>query len=274
VLPLAPKNWDEQFATFERLEHDADYMVSWIDCFGAGKGAGRGAFHAAWYTEEPGEHPRTLLADHQDLPDTILGFWPKSMVWRMLRMFNNRVGMRFVNWAKYFSGTKLGNGRAHAQSLVGFSFLLDYVPNWRYAYRPHGFIQYQSFVPKEHAQRVFAKQIEMQQEAGLESYLGVMKRHRPDRFLFSHAVDGYSLALDFKLTRTNWPRILHLCHAMNDLVLAAGGRFYFAQDSTLRPSDVKAFMGEDTLARYRELKAQLDPEGLLTSDLARRLHLA
>lgn len=273
VLPLAPRNWTEQFAVFEKFEHDADYMVSWIDCFGSGKGAGRGAFHAAWYTEEPSEHPRTLEAAHQDLPDTIMGFWPKSMVWRVLRMFNNRTGMRLVNWAKDFAGTKLGNGRPLPQSLVGFSFLLDYVPNWRFAYRPYGFIQYQSFVPKEHAQRVFAQQVEMQQAARLESYLGVMKRHRPDKFLFTHGVDGYSLALDFKLTRTNWPRILHLCHAMNDVVLAAGGRFYFAKDSTLRPSDVRGYLGEEALAQYRQLKMQLDPESLFTSDLARRLKL-
>jgi decaprenylphospho-beta-D-ribofuranose 2-oxidase len=101
----------------------------------------------------------------------------------------------------------------------------------------------------------------------------VMKRHRPDKFLFSHAVDGYSLALDFKVTRRNWARLRELCHRMNDLVLAAGGRFYFAKDSTLRPSDVRAYMGEEALAKYRSFKEKLDPEGLLTSELARRLDL-
>jgi decaprenylphospho-beta-D-ribofuranose 2-oxidase len=60
---------------------------------------------------------------------------------------------------------------------------------------------------------------------------------------------------------------------MNDLVLEAGGRFYLAKDSTLRPSDVEAYLGP-ALARYRELKGQVDPEGLLTCDLARRLRLA
>lgn len=273
VLPLAPANWDEQFALFEQFEKEADYMVSWIDCFGSEKGAGRGAFHAAWYLDEPSEHPRTLEQSHQDLPDTILGFWPKSMVWRMLKKFNNRLGMEFINWAKYASGRILGNGKPHPQSLVGFSFLLDYVPNWRNAYLPYGFIQYQSFVPREHAKRVFSEQIKMQQKAGLESYLGVLKRHRPDKFLFSHAVDGYSLALDFKLTKNNWPRLQQLCHQMNDLVLQAGGRFYFAKDSTLRPSDVRAYLGEEALATFRRLKAEFDPDNLLTSELARRVKL-
>lgn len=273
VLPLSIPNWDAQFEAFQRFEKDADYMVSWIDCFGSGKSAGRGLFHAAWYTEEPSEHPRTLNQEHQDLPDTILNFFPKSMVWRMLKMFNNRTGMDFINWAKHTSSKTLGDGRPHPLSLVGFSFLLDYVPNWRYAYLPHGFIQYQSFVPKEHAKQVFSEQLRLQDKAKLESFLAVLKRHRPDDFLFSHAVDGYSLALDFKVTRSNWPRLQRMCHMMNDMVLKAGGRFYFAKDSTLRPSDVKAYLGDEALAKFRGLKAELDPEGLLTSELARRVEL-
>jgi decaprenylphospho-beta-D-ribofuranose 2-oxidase len=273
VLPLSCASWEEQFALFERFEPDADYMVSWVDCFGRGAGAGRGQFHAAWYADEPGEHPTTLRIDHQEVPDTVLGFCPKSVMWRPLRLLNNQLGMRFINAAKHHASRFLGNGRPHYQSLVAFSFLLDYVPNWRWAYLPSGFIQYQSFVPKESAARVFARQVELQQEAGLVSFLGVLKRHRPDRFLFSHAVDGYSLALDFKVTPDCWPHLQRLAHHMNDLVLEAGGRFYLAKDSTLRPEDARAYLGEETLRRYREWKAQLDPEGLLTSALAERVGL-
>ena len=274
VLATSPRNWDEQFAQFERDEPTADYMVSWVDCFGRGKEAGRGQYHGAWYVKGGDEFSNTFRPEHQDLPDTIMGLVPKSVVWRVLKLFCNRTGMHFINWAKDRAGLKLGNYKEHPQSLVGFSFLLDYVPNWRNAYLPSGFIQYQTFVPKEHAKRVFARQIEMQQEARLESYLGVMKRHRPDPFLFSHAVDGYSLALDFKVPQGDWSRLEALCHRMNDLVLEAGGRFYFAKDSTLRPSDVQAYLGEETLARYWRLKNKLDPDGLLTNDLARRIGLA
>jgi decaprenylphospho-beta-D-ribofuranose 2-oxidase len=257
----------------ERFESTADYMVSWVDCFGRGRHAGRGLAHVAWYEHEASELPASLRPEHQDLPDTILGVVPKSTMWRVLRRFNNRTGMRLINWAKHQASSRLGDRKEHPQSLVGFSFLLDYVPNWRNAYLPGGFIQYQSFVPKERAREVFAQQVLMQQEERLESFLGVLKRHRPDPFLFTHAVDGYSLALDFKVTDRNWPRLQRLCHRMNDLVLQAGGRFYFAKDSTLRNSDVHAFLGSDALAAFQRLKEQLDPEGLLTSGLAQRLGL-
>ncbi len=273
VLAVSPRNWDEQFAQFERDEPTADYMVSWVDCFGRGKGAGRGQYHGAWYVEGNGDSSASFRPERQDLPDTIMGLVPKSVMWRALKPFCNRTGMHFVNWAKDRAGLKLGNYKEHQESLVGFSFLLDYVPNWRNAYLPNGFIQYQSFVPKEVAKRVFARQVEMQQEAGLESFLGVLKRHRPDPFLFSHSVDGYSLALDFKVPKGGWPRLEALCHRMNDLVLEAGGRFYLAKDSTLRPSDLRTYLGEETLAKYRRLKDEFDPDGLLTSDLARRVGL-
>ena len=273
VLAVSCANWDEQFEIFEKYEHNTDYLVSWIDCFGRGAGQGRGQIHAAWYLEEPYAFPPSLRPESQDLPDTILGFFPKSVVWRFLKIFNSRLGMRFINWAKHNASLFLGNGKQHDQSLVGFSFLLDYVPNWRNAYLPGGFIQYQSFVPRDKAKEVFSKQLQLQQEAKLESFLGVLKLHKPDKFLFSHAVDGYSLALDFKVTRKNWKQVQELCHKMNDVVLAAGGRFYFAKDSTLRKSDVEAYLGQETLNEFKVLKSRLDPEGLLTSNLANRLEL-
>lgn len=273
VLPVSCAHWDEQFAAFERYEQDADYLVSWIDAFARGPKAGRGLIHAAWYCEAEHAHG-TLRPSHQDLPDSILGIFSKASVWKKLRLFNRRFGMRMINAAKAFAGSKVGDGKPYSDTLVGFSFLLDYVPNWRWAYLPDGFIQYQSFVPKAHARFVFSRQIQMQQEAGLESFLAVMKRHRPDPFLFSHGVDGFSLAMDFKVTQANKEKLWDLCHRMNDLVLESGGRFYFAKDSTLRPEDVRRYLGDEALARFRTLKAELDPEGLLTSALAERLELS
>jgi decaprenylphospho-beta-D-ribofuranose 2-oxidase len=107
----------------------------------------------------------------------------------------------------------------------------------------------------------------------MESYLGVLKRHRADDFMFSHGVDGYSLALDFKVTERNWPRLRELCWRMNGMVLAAGGRFYFAKDSTLRPQDVLAFLGPEKIALFKRMKAEMDPDNVLTSELAKRVAL-
>jgi len=270
VTPALCRNWSEQFDAFNRFQELSDYMVSWVDSFSGGSGAGRGLFHAATYIDGPAQ---TLRPESQDLPPNILGLFPKSEVWKVLRHLNRRGRMRMLNGLKHHLSR--WQSKPYQQSLVEFSFLLDYVPNWRNAYLPGGFIQYQSFIPREHAHSVFAEQLAMSRAERMEPFLGVMKRHRPDRlpFLFSHAVDGYSLALDFKAPDAGWPKLQALCQRMNDLVLQAGGRFYFAKDSTLRPEDSRVYLGSETLARYSALKEQCDPEALLTSALAERLGL-
>lgn len=184
----------------------------------------------------------------------------------------NDPGMKLVNFLKFIS-TKIPvvAKKVYRQSHVGFAFLLDYVPNWKKAYGKEGLIQYQSFIPKEKAEEVYRKQFELCQQSGMVPYLAVFKRHRPDKFLFSHAVDGYSLALDFDVKEKHRKQLWDLCHKMNDIVLAAGGKFYFAKDATLRPDDVKAYLGEATIATLRQLKVQYDPENILESELSKRL---
>lgn len=273
VIPVSCSNWDEQFACFEEFEGSADYMVTWLDAFSKGRSAGRGLFHAAWHAHGGPDREATLRPEHQDLPAAILGFLPKSAVWRKLRYATNKPGMKVLNAAKFVGGKLKGDGIRHRQSLVAFSFLLDYVPNWQRAYGRGGFIQYQCFVPRAAARLVFPKLFSMQQASGLVNFLSVMKLHRPDPFLLTHGLDGYSLAMDFKRTEAGWPRLLELCRRMTDVVLDAGGRFYFAKDSTLRPEDVRRYVGADALERFRQWKASFDPEGLITSSLAERLRL-
>ena len=55
------------------------------------------------------------------------------------------------------------------------------------------------FVPKESAHGVFTEMLGLGQRRGFVSYLGVFKRHRPDPFWMTHSLDGWSLALDFKV---------------------------------------------------------------------------
>ena len=89
--------------------------------------------------------------------------------------------MRFVNLGKYAASRLHGRAR-YRQSLVAYSFLLDYLPGWNEAYRPGGFIQYQLFVPRDAAEAAFEKALRLQHEMGVVSSLAVVKRHRADRF--------------------------------------------------------------------------------------------
>jgi FAD/FMN-containing dehydrogenase len=101
--------------------------------------------------------------------------------------------------------------------------------------------------------------------------LGVTKRHRPDKFLLTHALDGFSLAMDFKVTKSKRRELSQLLQDFDRMVLQAGGRFYFAKNSETSAEAARAFLGEETLVKFKKLKQHCDPNNLLESDLFRRV---
>jgi len=254
---------------------EADYLVGWIDCFAQGAKRGRGLVHHARYLAE-GEDSRaekTMQLGYQSLPSSILGF-PKSEVWRILRLFNHDLGMSLVNWTKHQAGKLEQRKGFHRQSHAGFNFLLDFVPNWKFAYGRgglRGLIQYQVFVPKETAHAALSEVLRRSAQRGHTAFLGVLKRHRPDPFLLTHAVDGWSLALDFKVTPENRSSLWDTTDELTQIVLAAGGRFYFAKDAVIGPATARAMFPVGARERFLALKAEVDPEHLLQTDLWRRV---
>jgi FAD/FMN-containing dehydrogenase len=272
VEPLAAHDLDEMMAAFEDHMDRADYLVGWVDGHGSGAATGRGLVHAARYLD-PGEDPRpaqTLRVLHQELPDTFFGIVPRQIAWRFMRPFMNQLGTRLVNTAKYHLGRR-EHGHGYRQSHAQFNFLLDYVPDWKLALGRGGMIQYQSFVPAAHAGRVFKGELSLARRRGVVPYLGVLKRHRSDGFLMTHGVDGYSLALEFRLTAGNRAAVWDLAAAFDELVLGAGGRFYFAKDSTLDPARLESYLREERVQRFLLLKRECDPDGLLETNLYRRI---
>jgi FAD/FMN-containing dehydrogenase len=252
---------------------DWEYVVGWLDAFSGSKKLGRGLLHFARHLDaDEDPDPQTSLDPaKQDLPGTLFGVVPKSMMWRMVKPFTNNLGMRAINLAKYLHGSVVADGAVYRQSLAAFSFLLDYIPDWKKAYLPGGLIQHQSFVPAAAAERVFSRQLEICRRRGMPSYLGVLKRHRPDDFLLTHAVDGFSLALDFPVIEARRAELWAMIREIAEPVVAAGGRFYAAKDAALPGELYRATFHDGQLEAFADLKRRVDPEGLLKSALAERL---
>jgi len=247
-----------------------DYIVGWMDTMNGGKSLGRGQIHAADYlhaNEDPNPQ-KTMQLKNQVLPPRIFGVFPKSILYLFMMPFANNLGWWGVNTAKYIASLRTHTFR---QPHAAFHFLLDYVPNWELSYGRGGLIQHQSFLPKETAEEAWREILTLSLKRGMPSYLGVTKRHRPDQFLLTHALDGFSLALDFKVTDRYRSSLSQMLKEFDKIILEAGGRFYFAKNSETSAEHARAFLGDETIVKFKKLKKRCDPENILESDLYRRV---
>ncbi len=275
VWGIVARDLAHNLQILEDLRGQADYLVSWLDLHASGVALGRGIMHRADQMK-PGEDPvglRYFDPSLQDVPTTLFGVVPKGWLWPGMWGAVHMGQVNVVNWLKFKAGAKEERNSPYLQTHGAFHFLLDYVPRWQWMTRPGGLIQFQPFVPAAQGERVFRTIIERCQKERFVPYLGVLKRHRPDPFLMTHAVDGYSMAMDFAVSRSQRKRaaLWKLCQELAEVVLEAGGRFYYAKDAVLMGSSFARVHGDDAVGQFRALKAKWDPERLLQTDLSRRL---
>jgi FAD/FMN-containing dehydrogenase len=273
VTAIASADLETSLGRFEAELDDCDYLVGWLDLHARGRSLGRGVIHRANHLAQ-GEDPEgetMLRPEMQELPSRLFRVFPKSWLWPGMWTLLQAGLVPVVNAARYHAGIRESTALPQLRTHAEFHFLLDYAPNWKKMTSPGGLIQFQPFVPKEEAAEVFRSLIEMCHEQRLVPYLGVLKRHRPDPFLMTHAVEGYSLAMDFAVRRRQKQRLWELCRRMADSVLEKGGRFYYAKDTLLTASSFERIHGAAAVEQFRALKERLDPKGVLSTDLSRRL---
>jgi decaprenylphospho-beta-D-ribofuranose 2-oxidase len=275
VWGIVARDLAHNLQILEDLRGEADYLVSWLDLHGKGVALGRGLMHRADQFES-GEDPEGLRyfdAGLQDVPPNLFGVIPKGWLWPGMWGAVHLHQVNLVNWLKFQAGYREERHSPYLQTHGAFHFLLDYVPRWQWMTKPGGLIQFQPFVPHQHGERVLRTLIERCHRAGMVPYLGVLKRHRPDPFLMTHAVDGYSLAMDFAVSKSQPKReaLWRLCRELAEVVLEAGGRFYYAKDAVLQASSFARVHGDAVVAKFRALKQKWDPDRLLQTDLSRRM---
>ncbi len=252
---------DETMAVLAAHDRRHGYTVAWSDSMARGAALGRSVITSGDFAE-PSDLP---AADAENpfafRPGARLGVpaaFPPGVI--------NRYTVALANAAYYRKSPRSRSGEI--QDIGTFFHPLDGIRNWNLVYGPGGFRQYQYVVPFG-AEAAVRRSFELVSQARAPSFVTVLKRFGPgDEGLLSFPMAGWTLALDFP-ART--PGLAGLLSALDRLVVENGGRVYLAKDSRV-PPDVLAEM-YPRLGEFRKLRAELDPAGLLASDLSRRLGL-
>ena len=111
--------------------------------------------------------------------------------------------------------------------------------------------------------------LEALRRIGAPSFLTVLKRFGPGNpGPLSFPMPGWTLAADVSAAV---PGLFALLDQLDAQVAEAGGRLYLAKDS--RQSAAMLTRSYPRLNEWRQQRALLDPRGVFSSDLARRVNL-
>ncbi|MFG1781473.1 FAD-binding protein [Rhodococcus oryzae] len=237
-----------------------DYSMSVPDTISTGPKLGRAGFtrgSLATLDQLPPKLRRDPLRFNAPQLLTVPDIFPSGLV--------NRVTTRVAAEAAHRMYPK--HGRGTIQNLTQFYHPLDLLGEWNRAYGPQGFMQYQFSIPFG-AEQHLADIVRTIAESGHRSFLNVFKRmgdSNPAPLSWPHP--GFMLSLDFPI-RTGLGRF---CDELDEQVLAAGGRLYFAKDSRTTPERIARMYPR--LDEWRKVRDGVDPDRVFASDLARRLRL-
>ncbi len=250
----------------ELLQRMADddrytYSVAWVDCLAGGSRLGRSVLTRGW--------PATL--DQLPVRDRAhpLAFDPQRRFtaprWMPNGVMNRQtVGAFNEAWFRKFPVRR----RGQIVPLGGFLQPLDGIQQWNRIYGPAGFLQYQFVIPLEAADTL-RRCLKMVSAAGQGCFFAVLKRLGPaGRGYLSFPMPGWTFTLDMPASSDS---VGHLLDRLDEEVLGVGGRLYLAKDSRLSPAALPAMYPK--LDQFRAVRQSVDPTGMFTSDLARRLHL-
>jgi decaprenylphospho-beta-D-ribofuranose 2-oxidase len=247
----------------ELTEHDAKYgyTVAWSDSMATGAGLGRSVITSGDFAAV-GDLPPSARDQPFDFdPRARIGA-PDAFPPGLL----NRRTIRLANELWYRKAPKRREGEI--QTISQFFHPLDGIRNWNRVYGPGGFRQYQYVLPfgQEKAVR---RSFEMVSALPAPSFVTVLKRFGDgDPGFLSFPRPGWTLALDFP-ART--PALLPLLDRLDRLVMEHGGRVYLAKDGHVARRAFEAMYPD--AAEFRKIRAEIDPDGILASDLSRRLGL-
>jgi decaprenylphospho-beta-D-ribofuranose 2-oxidase len=268
---------DALLATMAQVEKSHDAAVVWVDAYARGRKTGRSVIHAAkWIERDDTEsqrreilaagyerlenHRRFGLALHEKFgPVLSLMLYAQRP---MMNTFNRLyyIGCRLASLTGYSSNTEL---------FLRFGFEASFtVPPAHLVCGPRGYTVQLTF-PRSSAREAIVELLGICRSSPCPPVTTILRAHKPDDCLISFSEEGYSLNFEFHPKTQHEAASRRAVDRLIDATVRRGGKIHLAKDQVLTPEQFYR-----VYPRYRDLlaiKRRLDPDGLFTSDLARRV---
>lgn len=252
------ENLEEVLKLFDQYKHYT-YSVAWIDCLQKGKDFGRSILILGEHAKVE-ELPEKYKKDPLALPGKKQINFPVTLPSWVLNSFTVKA-FNFLYYGKNFK-KEINN----VVSYEPFFYPLDAILNWNRGYGKKGFVQYQFVLPLD-AKEGLVEILHKISDAGLGSFLAVLKVFGKQDDLISFPFEGYTLALDFPVR----DGLLEFLDTLDAIVLKYNGRLYMSKDARMKPSILKA--GYARLEEFKKIVKKYDPLGRMNSIQAKRLEL-
>lgn len=224
---IPTNNLDHTIEIFEK-NLNSTYTVAWIDSLSQGSELGRSLIML-------GEHARILDLDSKKRKNPLLMKKKKnfSIPFDFPSFVLNSFTIKIFNFFYYFFNSKILKSKLVYYDT--FFYPLDYIINWNKIYGHKGFAQFQCVIPLKNASSGIRELLELISKLKSASFLAVLKRFGEQNSFLSFPMKGYTLALDFPITKKN----LELMKQLDKITIKHKGRFYLAKDSRLNKNDLK-----------------------------------
>ena len=246
---IKTKNLKETFEAFEKYK-DQPYSVAWIDCLAKNEKMGR-----------------SLLMVGDFANDGRLDFKPKKKInipFYFPSFVLNTLSVKIFN-TFYYGKVR----RGITEQLVDFEtffYPLDSINNWNRIYGKNGFTQYQFILPKQNSFEGLEEILNAIARSGKGSFLSVLKLYGKENENFlSFPIEGYSLALDFKIEKG----LFELLDKLDEIVINKGGRIYLAKDARVSKENFE--QGYPQIEVFRNLRRQYKMHEKFNSIQSKRL---
>lgn len=230
---IKTKNLRETFDAFEEYG-DKPYSVAWIDCLAKGNSIGKCLLMV-------GDFRNDGKLDYKLKPQ-------KSIPFNFPSFALNNWSVRAFNWLYY--GKVKDRVSKQIVDIDTFFYPLDAIGHWNRIYGKKGFTQYQFILPKETSYEGLEEILTTISNSGKGSFLAVLKLYgKANENWLSFPMEGYSLALDFKIEKG----LFELLDKLDEIVLKYQGRIYLTKDVRVgKETFEKGYPHIETFRQYRK----------------------